>query len=315
MIKKVLISVAITAVMLVCLTSCNQKKEYCGGDAVFVSSGDVYVVGHVSTGSSKTNVPTLWKNGVAQSIGQMGNFNSANSVFVEANDVYIVITEREQHRVLLWKNGVVQQLGNTAIGNEVKSVFVSGGDVYVAGIENSKPTLWKNGVPQYLGYEGGAECVFVSGNDVYVAGYTGDYFQGRATIWKNGVAQQLSETASIAHSIVVYQGNAYIAGQEGFGDNQIATLWVNNVPQQLYVESVYKTSAYSLTVANDDVYVVGCGFTGSDYKNVALFWKNGEGKNIDDKCSNQASSVVVVDNNVYVAGNTINSCPLWQFKQ
>jgi hypothetical protein len=282
----------------------KNHKEYCSGDAVFVSGSDVYVAGHICKGSSTTNCPTLWINGVPQSIGKVGNFNSAKSVFVSGNDVYVAITEREQNRALLWKNGVSQQLGGVALGNEANSVFVAGSDVYVAGVDNDKPTLWKNGVPQYLSNaQGSANSVVVSNGDVYVVGCKGDYSDREATLWKNGVSQKLSEDLSEANSIFISDGDVYVAGEE----RRVATLWKNGIIQQLNCAG-NNNSAHSVAVSNDDVYVVGiCGAT------TAALWKNGVYQYIKDEIGYQAMSVVVVNNKVYIAGESINTCPLWIF--
>jgi predicted heme/steroid binding protein len=156
-------------------------------NSVFVSNnGDVYVVGRVTTpviGSEySAENPTLWKNGIAQTLyNSLPNTGSeANSVFVsDVGDVFVAgfVSTGEKWVATLWKNGVIQSLelsiGNT--GSVANSVFVAAnGDVYVTGRvdswngganDNSVATLWKNGVVQTLDLSGGnfsnAKSVFV----------------------------------------------------------------------------------------------------------------------------------------------------------
>ena len=118
--------------------------------SIFVSGGDVYVVGVVDDIRPGFIIPTLWKNGVVQ---EFGDLLIPYSVFVSGNDVYIAGTDPRGTKPIatLWKNGVAQTLSND--WTEARSVFVSGNDVCVAGEEVIDPneissryaTLWING--------------------------------------------------------------------------------------------------------------------------------------------------------------------------
>ena len=93
-----------------------QSLEWQGdhiGSAVFVSGSDVYV-----TGASGAAI--LWKNGMAQLIGQSNDV--ANSVFVSGNDVYVVGNKYNYNGTAsLWKNGVAY---STPDLNAANSVYV-----------------------------------------------------------------------------------------------------------------------------------------------------------------------------------------------
>jgi hypothetical protein len=118
--------------------------------SIFVSGGDVYVVGLVDDIRPGFVIPTLWKNGVAQ---EFGDLLVPRSVFVSGNDVYIAGTDPRGTKPIatLWKNGVARTLSNN--WTEALSVFVSGNDVCVVGNEIIDPddissryaTLWING--------------------------------------------------------------------------------------------------------------------------------------------------------------------------
>lgn len=294
---------ALNLMMLTMLGACGDKNKdyYCSGEDIFVQNDKVYVVGSICQGSSKTDVPTLWINGESQSIGQMGNFNKATSVFVDRNDVYVTVTEAEQNRAYLWKNGEIQELGN----QRANSVIVKDGDVYVVGCDDDMPTLWKNGIPQYLYGQGEAKSIFVDGEDIYIVGYIGDYFSGNAVLWKNGNREILSDKTSIANDIVIANGNVYIAGEE----NHNATLWLNGESQCLSNE---KSSAYSVAVSGDTVFVTGV--RGFNYKGSPEYgiWKNGTPIEVCDEIRSQIVSVKISNNVVYFSGSSKNMEPLWK---
>ena len=295
--KRLLYIITIVAVVL--LTGCKAKTMYNDGEDVFVSDNNVYVVGSTCEGTSLTDVPTLWINDEPQSIGRMGNFNKATSVFVDGSDVYVTVNEREQGRSFLWKNGTVQELGT----KDANSVFVANGNVYVAGKEHDCPVLWINGELTYLSTQGGAaNSVYVSGNDVYVAGYMGDYFSGTVVVWINGVENQLGSRGS-ANCVVVDNEHIYVAGEE----HGNAALWVDGECQILSNE---KSTAYSVAVSDGDVYVTGIGGFPDGSPKYGV-WKNGIRQYVSDDMRDQILSVKINNGNVYLSGSRVAEIPLW----
>jgi hypothetical protein len=162
----------------------DNKNRLEKAHSVFVSGSDVYVAGINNYYNGyyngyflwDRNRATLWKNGVAQKLGDIDN-SEANSVFVSGSDVYVAGRDAD----------------NTG-------TFVA--------------TLWKNGVAQKLSdAKGSGESVFVSDNDVYVAGWSEEAESGtpyspksRATVWKNGVAKTFytdATSSSYANSVFV----------------------------------------------------------------------------------------------------------------
>ena len=277
-----------------------------GARSVYVSGSDVYVAGYDG------NVATVWKNGVAQNLTDGTYEAKANSVFVSGDDVYVVglitmyeagkeveVTVNEYHQasgkttirkymrkadkyyVTVWKNGVAQNLTNETDWATAHSVFVSGNDVYVAGQEKLVGKLWKNGVAQNL--TDIIPCsVFVSGNDVYMAGsgrYTikiEEHFPAipYALIWKNGIVQRLT-------------------------DEDITITESSNR------ENVEFSTASSIFVSGDDVYVLGSAGKMSGKSSSIILWKNGEAQILADGSIWDYASVFVYDNDVYLAFNRI----------
>ena len=185
-------------------------------NSIFVSDGDVYVVGRAN------NQAILWKNGVEEILD---DGNCAQYVFVSGDDVYVAgygtsVAGNGGSSAKLWKNGNVIDLTNAGNNSRAFSVYVFGGDVYVAGQDGAgdgSARLWKNGIVQDLPDAKDAimfRSVFVKGNDVYVAGYVWfvpEYKPGsallpgyfKAALWRNGkrlkldVGQRNSELCSI----------------------------------------------------------------------------------------------------------------------
>ena len=187
-------------------------------------------------------------------------------------------------------------------------------------------TLWKNGVVQNLTcgtHSASANSVFVSGNDVYVVGFDTRGYRGSsprtAMLWKNGVAQELiSETdCTVAHSVFVSGNDVFVVGVGKFDighigsdtrwrdyGNGIAILWKNGVEQKLTDGSLW-SSALSVFVYNDDVYVLG-----HNGWNTVVLWKNGKEKYVIEGA--RAHSVFVSNNSVYISGREGRRATIWK---
>lgn len=286
--------IVIALLVFVGCQSSNDTNDniYTDVYSIYVTGKDVYAVGSVCQGTSETDVPTLWKNGIAQPVGEMGNFNKASSVFVANNDVYVTITE-EHNKAILWENGKRQVLWN-GVAN---CVFVNGKDVYVVGECENAPVLWKNGIMQLLGLSGSAESIVVNGNNVYVAGYMGDCFNSNAVYWKNGEIEYLGQGS--ANSIcVANNGDVYVAGTINMNT---AALWKNGLLS--WTEKQYTSHAYSITTTNNGKVVISGDAWNSPPGWMSVVWIDGICYNVYDKMRNQAMSVIADGNSIYIGGN------------
>lgn len=288
----------------VLLLSCDTKdsnyvSNYVAADDVFISDNKVYAVGSTSEGSSSTNCPTLWIDGDLQNIGSVGNFNSATSVFVEGNDVYVTIDEHDNYYI--WKNGEKKIIDGAT---ELTSLYVKDRNVYIAGSYNEQPTIWINNNRQILSHETGCvNDILVYENDVYAVGYLGSVFNPLAVLWKNGKMEKLGNNNSEAFDILIHNGSLYIAGK----NNNCATLWLNGQSSTLEYE---KSHAYSVALLGDDIYVGGQGFD-KDGRSCSRLWKNGTPLPIANEMGYQILSVVADSDKLYVAGTGKDRNPIW----
>ena len=276
-----------------------KKPFYSAGDGLFICDTAVYIVGSISEGTSLTDCPTLWKNGIPQSIGEIGNFNNASSVFVDGCNIYAAVNENDIG--YLWKNGKKTGINE----GEVNSVFVYEGNVYIAGTMNYRPTLWINGHPEYLGTSiGSAEDLCVYKGDVYVAGYIGSILGNSSPVlWKNGNSHKLADSGE-AYDIAFSNGKMYIAGVM----DDYAALWIDGAPVILENR---KSTAYSVAVFKDDVYAGGLGFD-STGRSCARLWKNGAVIHEDIDMGHQIKALASTSDTLYIAGTGKDIIPIWK---
>jgi hypothetical protein len=83
--------------------------------SVYVSGGDVFVVGSVGMGGTSNERATLWVNGVPQTLSRSRSASRANSVHVSGSDVFVTgwVGNLPNRRAVLWVNGVSQTLCGT----------------------------------------------------------------------------------------------------------------------------------------------------------------------------------------------------------
>ena len=306
---------AVVTIITACLFfSCNSnKKSHTDIHSLFLAGNDLYAAGSVCDGSSTTDIPTLWKNGVAQEIGRQGNFNSATSVFVSGDDVYVTI--REDYKASLWKNGERQTLGDC----DANCVYVDNNqNVYVAGQLDDKPVLWKNSKVRTLGETGEAEYVLVKGDSVYVTGIFGNSFHGDAflcIISNDGENDTTIDLGmSNANSIFITKtGDIYVAGGVASG----AALWKNGEVEELWDcdnRSYKNNSGQSVAVNNDGKVVVAGIIFDSGLTCTAAIWVDGICHNVSDIMSYQAMSVVTDGEVFYIGGcSTDGKWSVWEY--
>jgi hypothetical protein len=139
--------------------------EYQMSKSIYVNGSDVYVVGRVSghyNSSLSLNSlrATVWKNGLIyaqygtpRNVQGIDYYNtSANSMFIENGDVYVVGSDN--NKPTIWKNGVATILpSSNQFGSnpEAKYIYVKGSNVCVTGLlENGNHAIWVNGVLKTL---------------------------------------------------------------------------------------------------------------------------------------------------------------------
>jgi len=136
-------------------------------NSVFVSAGNVYVVGHEYNYSQAKNSAFLWKNNdAARILNDSGNDANAYSVFVSGNKVYVAGYEYLSARdvATLWEVNENTYKRLSELNSQAYSVYAIGNDVYLSGTENGSAILWKNnGVFRRLN-NGVAKAVFLEIN-------------------------------------------------------------------------------------------------------------------------------------------------------
>jgi len=251
-------------------------------NSVFVARGNVYVAGNNNDPNRNDDGAVLWKNGIPTILTAGVKSESASSVFVAGNDVYVTGAA--------WYNEDVAGITSWVL-----------------------PTLWKNGVPSILTIPthsniGFSSCtagsVFVANNNVYIVGVgTGGCSSNYrditiAILWKNGIPTFLTDEneemffngqkLSEAYSVYVDGSDIYVAGAIGTFINNYsdiswsATLWKNGVPIALD-KNFYATSVF---VSGSDIYVVEGG-------NGAILWKNGVSTYLSKEASAWPNSIFV----------------------
>jgi hypothetical protein len=262
-------------------------------NAIFLTSSDVYAVGHESNGTK--NVAKIWKNDVGTSLTDGSKNAVATDVFVNGTDVYVVgyeaygiLSGEELTKPVLWKNGVANYLpidGNNGL-TLATSIAVSGNDVYVAGTErlivngfySFTAKLWKNGVATVVSSANQITfckaVVAVSGNDVYT-GCLEQLINGNInfTTKKNGVAigTLTGLVLSSAWGFTVTGSDVYLAAKKANGYNAV---YKNGVEVSSISLSSSLVNLNSIVVSGNDIYVSGPGGSTTNFLR-AIYTKNG----------------------------------------
>lgn len=260
-------------------------------------SGDDVYIGGCATNEDGFFIPTLWKNGQAQTLMDASQpiDGDVQSVCVSGSDVYAAgwyrvnrsaTTSFKRDAAVVWKNGVQIELVSPSYA-QAFDVCAEGNKVFVCGFTTSSdgfamPTLWTStdGLSTFQTKTFGgvakhayAEGMCVSGNDVYMVGY-GDNGENRsAMLWKNDEEVKILDNGkSYAYSVAVADGHVYVVGYVvktyENGECAVATLWVDGVAQSL-TDIKKDSQAWDVFVKNGNVYVSG--FIGGQI----VVWENG----------------------------------------
>ncbi|MDR2087431.1 MAG: T9SS type A sorting domain-containing protein [Dysgonamonadaceae bacterium] len=259
-------------------------------------------------------------------IGVLG----ANVTAAQNVDVYVAGYENNGNTDVakVWKNGAATNLTDGTYNSEASSVYVSGNDVYVAGYEGGRilnaagARMWKNAEPTTLPGIGGkltqATSVFVSGEDVYVAGHCEDnssFAKLYAKVWKNGELTDFAggylRGSPSDEAIFIADGDVYVATSY-YDEHRQATLWKNGEVTNL-TNGTSSSSALSVFVSGNDVYVAGYEYNSNGTKSTAKIWKNGVVTKLTEEVAfGYAYSVFVSGNDVYVAGEESGVAKVWK---
>jgi len=259
---------------------------------------DVYIAG---SGGAFTKTAFVWKNDIPTTLSTNG---FGNGIYVSGSDVYVAGASGDS--AVVWKNGIATYL---ASGATAYSVFVAGTDVYVAGLVGSSAALWKNGTVSILAAIGVCRSVFVNGADVYALGSDNS---GNQVYWKNGVPTKVNyapNTSGVCTSIYVSGSDVFVCGnfRNNSGPaNPQATYWKNGTQVNLPSPTTFVNStSNSIFISGSDVYVAGfASSNGSSATERAILWKNGTANILSSGPNGEeANSVFVIDNDVYVTGS------------
>ena len=303
----------ISIVLITTIFSCSKDDS---PPPVMPKVETVYVGGVLEDANGK-NIPTIWTNGVAQSLSvSAGNEGAVKSIFVDGNDVYAVGNEysdilQSSSRAILWKNGIKTTLSQVD-GSTAKSIFVHDGKYYIVGGVNGFATLWYNNTAVAIGNANSyAYSLSIKNNKIYILGNefttsTGSY---KTVLWKNEVSltypisftKTTIENAASVNDVFYDGTNLYSAGYL-FSNVTTAKLWKNNLPSELYGDYSIMNSVF---VNGQDVYATGR--TGTSISiNKATLWKNNI-QTVLSQNDSTAEDVFTTSNNVYVAGYEINA--------
>lgn len=287
--------VSLLAVLIGCLFAMSCK------DINYVMPSykpvDVYLAGAKKNGTDTAWSATYWKNGIPTSLTN-GLVNSALfGVCVSESGIYVAGYEGVTQKY--WKNGIAFAMDDSS---RSAAISVVNDDVYIAGwTRGYKAVYWKNGLQTVLSANATATSVAIYGSDVYLGGYQGAPGFSTSTVWKNGSIINSLEGNGVINSIVISGGDVFAAGNylAPTSLNSRACYWKNSTLFLLTGASVV-SSANSIFVSGDDVYVAGYETNASGFK-VAKYWKNGVATSISDGTrSQEAHAIAVARGDVYV---------------
>lgn len=147
---------------------------------------------------------------------------------------------------------------------------------------------------------------------VFVAGYESSSGVSQVTYWKDTAATVIKTTeSSVGKSICLSGTDVYVAGFKSNANSLVAGVYWKNGQEVSLTDGTYSSQANSIIVQGSDVFVAGIEYSGLpnnttiNHNGVAKYWKNGVGFSLTDgKYQAYATSIFVVGNDIYVAGNT-----------
>ena len=292
----------ISIVLITTIFSCSKDND---SPPPVIPKVETVYVGGIADDANGFRSPTIWTNGVAQSLPIVaGNNGWVNAVFVEGNDVYAIGYEATNfgYKAIMWKNNIKTTLSQST-QSEAKSIFVSDGKYYVVGTVAGVATLWYNNTEVAIDTFGTkATSIHIKNNKIYIVG--NEVFNTtstKAVLWKN----EVSLTYPIAFTKTLIENNANVRDVFYDGTNlhsvgsayltlNTAKLWKNNLPSEQYGDD---SLMFSVFVNEQNVYAAGI----TNRPNKATLWKN-NAQTVLSQNNSTAEAVFATSSNVYVVG-------------
>jgi hypothetical protein len=274
---------------------------------------DIYACGNIG------NRAVFWKNNQENFLTDGTRYGSANEIFVNGSDVYVVGGEENAAEVFIpkiWKNGDITSLTSEIIAGDKISFDIEGSSTYVVGkaiatTGRDAIAIWKNGVKTVLtdGTKNARpEDIDVVGNDVYVLGYESPSADVKVyKIWKNGTIMTILTDGSnteratklrVLGSDVLVIGTS--SGLVGGLTQSLPTVWKNGT--RTIINTNPSTYLKDVLTIGSDIYVAGYEFIdGSGV--IGKIWKNGVATSLSSVLNtSSAFSISSLGNDIYVSG-------------
>jgi hypothetical protein len=233
----------------------------------------------------------------------LANASRVNSVLVSGNDIYAVGFEviSNENKATLWKNGIKTTLEDGF--SEAYSIAVYKDKIYIVGQLYRNATLWINATGNLVDNQLSsidpsiAKSVFLTNDGSTVTGISivGLLGTNAWTFINNN--ETLFTNTSVAESVFVRGTDVFVVINNEFLNIKTASLQKNGVLQNTIASN---TVMYSVHGNDQNIYAVGA-INPNTVNARATIWENYIPKQLSQIYS-QASSVFVLDKNVYVAG-------------
>lgn len=318
-------------------------------EKIFVYNSDIYSISSemmlekIGEASISVGKAVYYKNNQKYYLETERNYSSAESIYIDKGDVYVVGEEYNlgtgleiDSRAVYWKNGKKNNITvNNTDSNEnhiiANAIYVENGNIYILGTESGIPKYWINGESFQINGNPNImilDSIFVYNGDVYIIGSenSGEKYIGRngnerykkvAKYWKNGIGKNLSDGKNEAHTtdIFVNSTGVYITGVEETGKPYILPEYYDDY--DFDYKKVYQNEPTIKLWINDREYKFEEGVSSSnriflDNNNIYIFgykddvpviWKNFTMQNISNITKSDYNSSQIIS--LFVADDNI----------
>lgn len=242
--------------------------------SMVVSGGDIYFIS--GYGYSKNDVQFY-----------LPTAKYLTDIFISGEDIYAVGVSDNTKGAVYWKNNQRVKLDPNDSTKEAKAIAVSNGKIYIAGTDGTNIFYWHDNTFFSLG-AGKFNKMQVVGSDIYILGRDSN---NQNAYWINNVKYNLYSDQGMSvtlRDMYIDGTDIYFLGTPNVSNPGVdeAIVWKNGRPFSNNL-SEYPMSAKSITVHNNDVYVIG-DILSSQRK--SFIWKNGTVDTLDMEV---ASKIIV----------------------